>query len=92
MPGYYGASGGSHGAASAGPSGWTDVSGTAADGGGDATKEKKRKFVPGPKDAEGNAIAGKLKRGETRNTVLRKGVGSTIFEDPTLLEWDPSEW
>ncbi|UZJ54697.1 hypothetical protein CBS101457_004017 [Exobasidium rhododendri] len=42
-----------------------------------------------PKDAMGNAVAGTLKKGETRETVLRKNVGK-IYEDQTLLEWDPS--
>ena len=60
-------------------------SGTSSQGGKD-----KKKWVPGPKDEQGNAIAGKLKRGETRTTVLRKAVGK-VWEDRTLLEWDPSK-
>ncbi|KDN38521.1 RNA-binding domain-containing protein [Tilletiaria anomala UBC 951] len=50
---------------------------------------KPKKFVPGPKDADGNPLAGKLQKGETRTTVLRKAAGK-IWEDPTLLEWDPT--
>lgn len=38
----------------------------------------------------GNPIAGGLKKGETRETVLRKSVGK-LYEDQTLLEWDPGE-
>ncbi len=62
--------------------------GSAAGGTGAA---KQKKFVPGPKDEEGNAIAGKLKKGETRTTVLRKAAGK-VWEDLSLLEWDPSEY
>lgn len=54
------------------------------------TDGKPKKFVAGPKDEEGNPIAGKLKKGETRATVLRKAAGK-VWEDQTLLEWDPSE-
>lgn len=54
-------------------------------------KQKRAKHIPGPKDAQGNAIAGKLRRGETRQTVLRKGVGNSVYEDQTLMEWDPGE-
>lgn len=50
--------------------------------------DKKKKLPPGPKDADGNAIAGTLKKGQTRETVLRKSVGK-LYEDQTLLEWDP---
>jgi len=46
--------------------------------------------LPGPKDAEGQQIQGRLKRGEKRETVLRKAAGK-LWEDQTLLEWDPSE-
>lgn len=45
--------------------------------------------MPGPKDEHGNPLAGKLKKGETRETVLRKAAGK-VWEDPTLLEWDPT--
>ncbi|PWN98341.1 RNA-binding domain-containing protein [Tilletiopsis washingtonensis] len=51
-----------------------------------ANKAKKQL---GPKDAEGNALAGNLKRGEKRTTVLRKAVGK-LYEDQTLLEWNPT--
>jgi len=43
----------------------------------------------GAKDEEGNPIAGHLKRGETRTTVIRKAAGK-VWEDPSLLEWDPN--
>ncbi|EPQ28347.1 uncharacterized protein PFL1_04174 [Pseudozyma flocculosa PF-1] len=41
------------------------------------------------RDENGRIIPGKLKKGETRETVLRKGAGK-VWEDQTLLEWDPS--
>lgn len=62
-------------------------SSTASQGG----KAPRKKWIPGPKDAEGNPIAGHLKKGETRKTVLRKAAGK-VWEDPTLLEWDPCEY
>lgn len=40
-------------------------------------------------DANGYLIPGKLKRGETRQTVLRRAAGK-MWEDQTLLEWDPA--
>lgn len=40
-------------------------------------------------DESGRMIPGKLRRGETRPTVLRRAAGK-IWEDQTLLEWDPS--
>jgi hypothetical protein len=40
-------------------------------------------------DEHGRAIPGKLKRGETRTTVLRRAAGK-LWEDQTLLEWDPT--
>lgn len=40
-------------------------------------------------DAQGRLIPGKLRRGETRPTVLRRAAGK-LYEDQTLLEWDPS--
>jgi hypothetical protein len=52
---------------------------------------KQKKIPVGPKDANGELIAGKLKKGQTRETVLRKSVGK-LYEDQTLLEWDPSEY
>lgn len=61
-----------------------------AKSGGAGGADEKTKYVPGPKDADGNPLAGHLKKGETRTTVLRKSVGK-LYEDPTLLEWDPSE-
>ncbi|MCO5602883.1 hypothetical protein L7F22_057022 [Adiantum nelumboides] len=56
---------------------------------GEAGAEGRKKYVAGPKDANGNALAGNLKKGETRTTVLRKSVGK-LYEDQTLLEWDPT--
>jgi hypothetical protein len=61
---------------------------TAAAAGG--ASDRKPRSAPGPKDAKGNAVAGSLKKGETRETVLRKSVGK-LYEDQTLLEWDPCE-
>ncbi|SPO22423.1 related to RNA-binding protein [Ustilago trichophora] len=40
-------------------------------------------------DEQGRIIPGKLRKGETRPTVLRRAAGK-IWEDQTLLEWDPS--
>ncbi|SNX82650.1 related to RNA-binding protein [Melanopsichium pennsylvanicum] len=40
-------------------------------------------------DSEGRIIPGKLRKGETRPTVLRRAAGK-LWEDQTLLEWDPS--
>ena len=40
-------------------------------------------------DEHGRIIPGKLRKGETRPTVLRRAAGK-IWEDQTLLEWDPS--
>lgn len=53
-----------------------------------AASEKKKKHIPGAKDKDGNPLAGSLQRGEKRTTVLRKAVGK-LYEDQTLLEWDP---
>lgn len=52
--------------------------------------ERPKRALPGPKDEEGQQIQGKLKRGEKRETVLRKAAGK-LWEDRSLLEWDPSE-
>lgn len=41
-------------------------------------------------DKKGGA-GGKLAKGGKRTTVLRKG-GGKVWEDQTLLEWDPSKW
>ena len=40
-------------------------------------------------DEHGRIIPGRLRKGETRSTVLRRAAGK-IWEDQTLLEWDPS--
>lgn len=40
-------------------------------------------------DANGYLIPGKLQRGETRQTVLRRAAGK-LWEDQTLLDWDPT--
>jgi RNA recognition motif. (a.k.a. RRM, RBD, or RNP domain) len=76
--------GGNTGSGSLYPS--TNETGFNADG----QSEKRKKLPPGPKDAEGNPIAGNLKKGETRTTVIRKGPGNHLYEDLTLLEWDPT--
>lgn len=48
-----------------------------------ATKEETRY------DEHGRIIPGKLRKGETRPTVLRRAAGK-MWEDQTLLDWDPS--
>ncbi|TKY84864.1 hypothetical protein EX895_005944 [Sporisorium graminicola] len=40
-------------------------------------------------DEHGRIIPGKLRKGEMRPTVLRRAAGK-LWEDQTLLEWDPS--
>lgn len=40
-------------------------------------------------DEQGRLIPGKLRKGETRPTVLRRAAGK-LWEDQTLLEWDPA--
>ena len=40
-------------------------------------------------DEHGRITPGKLRKGETRPTVLRRAA-SKIWEDQTLLEWDPA--
>lgn len=40
-------------------------------------------------DGHGRAIPGKLRKGETRPTVLRRAAGK-VWEDQTMLEWDPA--
>ncbi len=40
-------------------------------------------------DSQGHFIPGTLQRGEKRPTVLRRAAGK-LYEDQTLLEWDPS--
>lgn len=44
--------------------------------------------MAGPKDENGNPLAGSLQRGEQRMTVLREGPNG-VYEDQTLLEWNP---
>lgn len=47
-------------------------------------------YLPGA--AQELQRSGKIKPGPgKRETVIRKGNGKT-WEDPTLLDWDPSEW
>lgn len=59
--------------ASAAPA--TSSSSSAAAGGAAQTAEEKRRkaITGGARDAQGNALAGSLKRGEHRTTVIRKG-------------------
>ncbi|SJX61350.1 related to RNA-binding protein [Sporisorium reilianum f. sp. reilianum] len=40
-------------------------------------------------DEHGRLIPGTLRKGETRATVLRRAAGK-LWEDQTLLEWDPA--
>lgn len=53
-----------------------------------SSSSKPAKQLPGAKDANGNPLAGSLKRGETRTTVIKAHPQGT-YEDPTLLEWNP---
>jgi len=46
-------------------------------------------YLPGA--AQELARTGKHRLPGKRETVVRKGNGKT-WEDPTLLDWDPSEW
>ncbi|CAD6897763.1 unnamed protein product [Tilletia controversa] len=63
--------------------------GPSAEGSGGVGPDRRPKKGAGAKDAEGNPIAGNLKRGETRMTIIRKAAGK-VWEDPSLLDWDPS--
>jgi hypothetical protein len=47
-------------------------------------------YVPGALLGKQGGAGGKVARGGKRTTVLRKG-GGKVWEDQTLLEWDP-EW
>ncbi|KAF8605513.1 RNA-binding domain-containing protein [Ceratobasidium sp. AG-I] len=46
-------------------------------------------YVPGAMLDKKGGSGGKLAKGGKRTTVLRKGAGK-VWEDQTLLEWDPS--
>ncbi|KIJ56613.1 hypothetical protein M422DRAFT_218127 [Sphaerobolus stellatus SS14] len=46
-------------------------------------------YVPGAMQDKKGGAGGKLEKGGKRTTVLRKGAGK-VWEDRTLLEWDPS--
>ncbi|EPT03784.1 hypothetical protein FOMPIDRAFT_1022327 [Fomitopsis schrenkii] len=46
-------------------------------------------YVPGAMIDKRGGAGGKLAKGGKRTTVLRKGAGK-VWEDQTLLEWDPS--
>ncbi|CAO1631100.1 unnamed protein product [Jaminaea pallidilutea] len=65
------------------------ASSSSATAGPSNTETKPKKPKAGPKDAEGNPLAGNLKRGEHRTTVVRSGPDG-IYEDASLLEWDPT--
>lgn len=82
--GYYTPSGG---AGAPGPSAAAAGAPGTADDGGKPRKDKKP--AAGPKDAEGNPLAGSLQRGQKRTTVIKSGPDG-VYEDPTLLEWDPA--
>ena len=45
-------------------------------------------YVPGAMIDKRGGAGGKLAKGGKRTTVLRKGAGK-VWEDQTLLEWDP---
>lgn len=47
-------------------------------------------YVPGAVVDKRGGAGGKLAKGGKRTTVLRKG-GGKVWEDQTLLEWDPGE-
>ena len=47
-------------------------------------------YVPGAMIDKRGGAGGKVAKGGKRTTVLRKGAGQ-VWEDQTLLEWDPSE-
>ncbi|KAL1743728.1 hypothetical protein HDZ31DRAFT_40265 [Schizophyllum fasciatum] len=46
-------------------------------------------YVPGAAIDKRGGAGGKLAKGGKRTTVLRKGAGK-VYEDQTLLEWNPS--
>jgi hypothetical protein len=47
-------------------------------------------YVPGAAIVKRRGAGSKVEKGGKRVTVLRKG-GGRVWEDQTLLEWDPSE-
>ena len=47
-------------------------------------------YVPGAMIDKRGGAGGKLAKGGKRTTVLRKGAG-TVYEDQTLLEWNPGK-
>jgi hypothetical protein len=47
-------------------------------------------YVPGAAIDKRGGAGGKLAKGGKRTTVLRKG-GGKVWEDQTLLEWNPCE-
>jgi hypothetical protein len=48
-------------------------------------------YVPGAMIDKRGGAGGKLAKGGKRTTVLRKG-GGKVWEDQTLLEWNPGEY
>jgi hypothetical protein len=48
-------------------------------------------YVPGAMIDKRGGAGGKLAKGGKRVTVLRKG-GGKVWEDQTLLEWNPCWW
>ena len=48
-------------------------------------------YVPGAMIDKRGGAGGKLAKGGKRTTVLRKG-GGKVWEDQTLLEWNPSKF
>ncbi|PAV21187.1 RNA-binding domain-containing [Pyrrhoderma noxium] len=51
--------------------------------------EQQSVYVPGAMLDKRGGAGGKVAKGGKRTTVLRKG-GGKVWEDQTLLEWDPS--
>jgi hypothetical protein len=47
-------------------------------------------YVPGAMIDKRGGAGGKVAKGGKRTTVLRKGAGK-VWEDQTLLEWNPCE-
>ncbi|PWZ03267.1 RNA-binding domain-containing protein [Testicularia cyperi] len=72
------------GAAGPSPAAYDPSAAVAADSASASGSKEKPKY-----DEHGRIIPGRLKKGETRETVLRKAAGK-VWEDQTLLEWDPS--
>ena len=53
--------------------------------------EQQSVYVPGAMLDKRGGAGGKVAKGGKRTTVLRKG-GGKVWEDQTLLEWDPCKY